>query len=90
MANDVKLAFSHVADRMLAHFLRREPQQLRTEDVQLILDRSLDALGRDVIDPAVPGHALETRIEAAKEAKRALDHGQRKRAHAALQRFWTA
>ena len=26
MAQDVKLAFSHVTDRMLAHFLRREPR----------------------------------------------------------------
>jgi hypothetical protein len=90
MAQDVKLAFSHVADRMQAHSPRREPQHLCTEDVRLMMNRSLDALGRDIINPAVRGHALEIRIEAAKEAKRALDRGQRKRAHTALQRFWMA
>ena len=49
---------------------------------------TLDSLGRDVISDEVDPQALNTRIEAAREADLALKNGQKRAAHAALRRFW--
>jgi hypothetical protein len=49
---------------------------------------TLDNLGRDVIDDDIDPQALNTRIEAAREADLALKNGQKRAAHMALRRFW--
>lgn len=80
--------FSHLSNRILAHILRMQPRQLRRGDIQQALGWTLDSLGRDAIDPAIPRQFLEARIETASRANEAAKRGQRAKAHAELRRFW--
>ena len=87
--SDVSDQFENVSSGILRHILRREPRHLKTLYVRHAVDMTLDALGRDVIDPSIPAHALEERIKAAAEARRAIDRHQRSKAHSALRKFWS-
>ena len=81
--------FKHVANVVLRGALQNRTRQLRVAHLRQALSWTLDALGRDAIDDAVLATALEKRIEAAREADRAITRGQRTVCHQALRRFWS-
>jgi hypothetical protein len=90
MLDNVTDQFQHISNGILRHILRSDPKHLKTLYVQQAVEITLNALGRDVIDPSVPATALEQRIKAASEARKAIDRRQRSKAHSALRKFWSA
>jgi hypothetical protein len=81
--------FTHVANLVLRGVLDSKPEQVKPATMRQALGRTIDALRRDVIndDPALY-RALPERIEAAREADRALSSGRPALCHRALRRFW--
>lgn len=81
-------SFAHVANAVLRQVLRSDPQHVLLASLQQALGWTLDALGRDVISDEIPETTLAERIEAAREADKALAQGQRVHGHRAPCRFW--
>jgi hypothetical protein len=81
-------AFGHVANIMLRRVLEQEPRHIRRTDMQQAVRWTVEALGRDAINPEVPEDAFDTRRDAAREADKAITKHQHSRAHAALRKYW--
>jgi hypothetical protein len=80
--------FHHISNLLLRRILESRPERLRMPDIEQAVGWSLDALGRDAIRDDVPASAFEARREAAREAVEAIRGNHKKRAHAALHKFW--
>jgi hypothetical protein len=85
MADD----FRHISNRMLANILEQKPAHVSLADLRTATGWTIEALGRDVISDDIPALALQERIQAAREADRAIEHHRLSQAHRALRRFWS-
>jgi hypothetical protein len=81
--------FGHVANVMLRSVLQADPRHVRPAAMRQAVSWTLDALGRDVINDAVPALALSERIEAARKADRSAARHRPDLCHRALRRFWS-
>jgi hypothetical protein len=82
-------SFTHVANLMLRGVLEARPRQVKLAEIGQALGWTLDALGRDVINDDLAHGAVHERVEAAREADRALSNGRPALCHRALRRFWS-
>jgi hypothetical protein len=73
---------------MLARILESDPTRIRRHELDQALGGTLDALGRDAVNPDVSETAFEGRRDAARNADDALRQRKNKQALQALQRCW--
>jgi hypothetical protein len=81
-------SFRHLSNVMLARILESDPTRIRRHELDQALGWTLDALGRDAVNPDVSETAFEGRRDAARNADDALRQRKNKQALQALQRCW--